>query len=698
MASLTQGILLKLLQSMNSTTRVTGDHRSALLQVIGIVPALAGSDLWTNHGFFVQLSDSLNSTYVSLSDRDIDLILNNRLQLGQFVYVDRFEFDSPVPRVSGIRPVAGRHPFVGSPEQLIARISASKREFVIQPVSNSDNSIDPIAVYLSSKKPDEARRENKELKSESKPKKIRTRKPLAPKDNIPVGNLGNSDETKPADRPSRFSSPAAAKRSSSVGKKNVAVAERDPSPAGKAKRSASPVPSKCVVPSLAVAREENRKVSKEPAIVVPSRYRQPSPTGRRQASPARRASLSPGRRMSGVKVSPMVSGTTDSSSKKKMANIVAGISKISEAIAGSAKTNRKSWDEPPAVPSHGEQKEKSVSKNKPNLQAILRTQVAMSRRLSDVSSRKPNFDDSATQEKKKSSLSPENSLVQDALLAVTVHEKKWTDGSVTLDSVSSDLARLGKEAMQRKVLASKSAAEALEEASATESIIRSLSMFSELSSTSKVGNPLPTIDRFFSIYDDVLRQTTIADSVARSQNSETPHENTTSEQSQSVSLWVEAALATDLEIVSLLTIQDNEAPSNLQKCLSKRQSFKNHSKISLPQCNNSHVGTWKRGQGMQETVELGLKLQSEMKTWFLRFVEEALDAGFRVFGEGASVGRRLSLDSGSIAAVLSQLKRVNEWLDRVIPKRDELLGEKVDRLKRKIYGFVIQHVGTTIDS
>jgi hypothetical protein len=375
MASLTPGILLKLLQSMNSTARVTGDHRSALLQVIGIVPALAGSDLWPNHGFYVQLSDSLNSTYVSLSDRDNDLILTNRLQLGQFVYVDRFDFDSPVPRVCGIRPIAGRHPFVGSPEPLIARISASKREFVIQPVADSDQSADPIAVYLSSKKLGEHQECSK---VEQKGEKGRSRQALAPRDNLPIGNVGNSDELKVSDRPQRFSSPAGAKRPVSVGKKNTAVVGRDPSPAAKGKRSASPVPSKCVVPSLVAAREDNLKASKEPAIIVPSRYRQPSPNGRRQASPSvRRASLSPGRRLSGgVKLSPIVAGgAADSTGKKKMATIVAGISKISEAIAGSAKTNRKSWDEPPAVAAPVEQKEKGVSKNKPDLQAILRTQV-----------------------------------------------------------------------------------------------------------------------------------------------------------------------------------------------------------------------------------------------------------------------------------------------------------------------------------
>ena len=232
-----------------------------------------------------------------------------------------------------------------------------------------------------------------------------------------------------------------------------------------------------------------------------------------------------------------------------------------------------------------------------------------------------------------------------------------------------------------------------------------LSMFSELSSTSKVGNPLPTIDRFFSIYEDIVKSTTIAEFVASSRNLETPRDNIIpTEQSNSVSLWVEAALATDLEIVSLLTTQDNGTPSKLQKSLSKRQFFttpspKNNPKNpSMPKSNNVQVSSWTRGHGMQNTVELGNKLKSEMKMWFLRFVEEAIDAGFRVLGESGSDGRRLSLDCGSIAAVLSQLKRVNEWLDSVVSRKDEVMSEKVDRLKRKIYGFVIQHVGTTFDS
>ncbi|PSS15615.1 Serine/arginine repetitive matrix protein [Actinidia chinensis var. chinensis] len=693
MATLTPGILLKLLQSINSPIKVTGDHRTPLLQVIGIVPALAAgsSDLWPNHGFLVQLSDSLHSTYVSLSDRDTDLILSNRLQLGQFVHLDRLLFHCPVPRAAALRPVPGRHPFVGSPEPLIARISPSKREFVIQPVSDTDPSTDPIAALFANNRMEEWRSGGDDSVIEIKNTvKYNTRRVLAPRENVSVEP--EEEIIKAPDRPKRFSSPQP--RSASVGKKNPAV-ERDPSPAGKSKRSASPVPSKCVVPSLVSAREENRRTSREAAIIVPSRYRQASPNGRRQGSPSgRRMSLSPARRLSG--------GVKDSASKKKMATIAAGISKVSEALVGSAKGNRKSWDEPPSPAAAAEQREKGVTKNKPDLQAILRTQAAISRRLSDVNAQKPNKDDSEAFGKVKSSLN-EGGLVPEkptcAAPAITIHEKKWTDGSIPLDAVSANLAKLGKEAMQRRAIASTAAAEALEEAIATESIVRSLSMFSDLCSASKARNPLPTIERFMLMYDEVVKSTASAESIEINRSSVTPSNNTPTVHSKSISLWVEAALATDLEIISLLTDQNIEPRTTQQKSSSKRQSLnapsKNNTVASSSFPSDGTDRRWARGFEMSETVELAMTLQSEMQMWFIRFVEDSLDAGFRVFGKGSSDA---SLGCGPLAAILSQLKRVNDWLDRVVAKHDDLLTGKIEQLKRKIYGFVIQHVGTTVNS
>ncbi|XP_010688138.2 uncharacterized protein LOC104902146 [Beta vulgaris subsp. vulgaris] len=686
MASLNPGILLKLLQSMNTNTKPTGEHRSALLQVIGILPTLSNSlsssnstinnnnlDLWPNHGFLLQLSDSKNSTYISLSDRDTDLILSNRIQLGQFIYLERFLFDpsSPIPFATGIRPVSGRHPFIGSPEPLSIRVSKEKRDFVIQPVSDTNDSIDPILSLIQRKK-----KENDQNK-----------------ENLGVGVT-----------PQRFTSPAAvktaARRAVSVGKREK---ERDPSPVVKVKRSVSPAPSKCVVPSLAAAAkvDEGKKLGREAAIVVPSRYRQPSPTAARRAgSPGvRRMSLSPARRLS--------SGGGSTGNKKRVSGggIVSGIGnlKVCDGKSGSSSSGgRKSWDE-------GEVKEKNCGggngKNKPDLQALIRTQAALSRRLSDANSYESK-DDMSTDGKSKSS-APEDCMVFDkptALAAgITIHDKKWTDGSIPLDSVPSSLAKLGKEAIQRRAIAATAAAEALQEALATESIVRSLSMFSDLCSASKAGNPLPTIDRFLSIYDNASRSATIVESVSSTHCSETPDTVISTEQSKSASAWVEAALSTDLAIVSLLTGQNSETlPPSLPKSSSKRQSIgkstKNHSKTSTL-LESPPKGRWTRGHGIRETIELATTLKSEMESWFLKFVEESLDAGFRVFSECVNNGsKKLPLECGSIAAILSQLKRINDWLDLVVKKRDEVLTEKIDKLKRKIYGFVIQHVGTTFDN
>ncbi|KAJ1390759.1 hypothetical protein SESBI_37166 [Sesbania bispinosa] len=126
MASLVPGVLLKLLQTMNSNVKVRGEYRSVLLQVISIVPALSGSELWPNQGFFVKVSDSSHSTYVSLSKEDNELILNNKLQLGQFFYVDRIEAGTPVPILVGVRPVPGRHPFEGNPKDLMQMLEPSE--------------------------------------------------------------------------------------------------------------------------------------------------------------------------------------------------------------------------------------------------------------------------------------------------------------------------------------------------------------------------------------------------------------------------------------------------------------------------------------------------------------------------------------------------------------------------------------------
>ncbi|KAG6492674.1 uncharacterized protein LOC122001450 [Zingiber officinale] len=720
MASLTPGVLLKLLQSMNTDARIAGEHRSALLQVTGIVPALSAStadDLWPSHGFYLQLSDSANSTYVTLSDVEADAILSSRPQIGQLVHVDRLQFAHPVPRAVGLRPVPGArvHLIVGSPEPLVARSSPDQRSFVIQPASAAEAG--PPLVSSSSF------RSNSLLHDKDR------RTIFAARENVIKNHVDS------AGKPRRFTSPASAKLSSrkvSLGDVNSSGdLARDPSPASKTTsrasspavqvrsgaRASSPVPSKCEVPSLVAAKDENRRIAREPAIIVPSRYRQPSPIARKASgSPmGRRASISPARRLSGgFKMTSPAAG--EAGGKKKTGLVVGGFAKVSDAASGSLKSIRKSWDDSlPNVVGVSESKDKGGSKSKADKQSILTTQVAVSQRRSNVGRMQTNDENTTFSEKRRTNNRVYSSCESDKsnmIPKITVHDRKWTDGSILFDSVSENLARLGKEAFQRRNIAAVAAAEAIEEALATESVIRILSMFSDLCSSSNASNPVPMIDRFLPLYNDVLRWTAVAESLYANRNSEGQRDAVPTEHSSLATLWVEAALATDIQVLHLVS----EEAENLSKrkaserltipqldssktFLLKRQSVgvpsrNNHLKCLLTPSTN----TWSRGHELSETLELAKTLKREMQLWFLKSVEEAMDVGFRLFGEKIDMDEEVNRKE-KVTAVLSQLKRINDWLDAVVRTPEiDTLKEKIEQLKRKIYGFVITHVGTAFDN
>ena len=92
MANLVPDVLLN---HMNTNVKIAGEHMSSLLQVVSIVPALAGGELFPNQGFYLKVSDSSHATYVSLPDEHDDLILSDKL------HVDRVESSSPLPILCG---------------------------------------------------------------------------------------------------------------------------------------------------------------------------------------------------------------------------------------------------------------------------------------------------------------------------------------------------------------------------------------------------------------------------------------------------------------------------------------------------------------------------------------------------------------------------------------------------------------------
>lgn len=122
---------MKLLERMRTgKTPPKDDGEPKLLQIRSIVPVLAegDDDLWPKQGFYLEVSDSSHALYVSLPHEQDDMVLCDELRLGQLIFVDKIEKGSPVPVLRGIRPVPGRFPCVGKPEDLVSMVSEVEKK------------------------------------------------------------------------------------------------------------------------------------------------------------------------------------------------------------------------------------------------------------------------------------------------------------------------------------------------------------------------------------------------------------------------------------------------------------------------------------------------------------------------------------------------------------------------------------------
>ncbi|XP_062191471.1 uncharacterized protein LOC133895282 [Phragmites australis] len=249
MTTLSSGVLLKLLDGMKTgAAKPVGEHRTAVLQVTDIVPAeMDEKDLWPKHGqFYVKVSDASHSIYAILPLAQADLVLSNKLHLGQFVHVDRLDPASPVPVIVGARPLPGRHPLVvGTPDPAARAKPAAPRRGSWGPEQNT--SIKPTTLNF-----DADRTPGKERPALSTP--VKERPTLA----TPVRERGLA------------ASPASVRKSSSVlprlTRSKSFVADRDNHP----KIPKSPYPAEKSSVSCTASRVMRRVVKEEEPSSPPS--------------------------------------------------------------------------------------------------------------------------------------------------------------------------------------------------------------------------------------------------------------------------------------------------------------------------------------------------------------------------------------------------------------------------------------------
>ncbi|RDY12684.1 hypothetical protein CR513_02497, partial [Mucuna pruriens] len=707
MANLVPGVLLKLMQHMNTDVKVAGEHRSSLLQVVSIVPALAGGELFPNQGFYLKVSDSLHATYVSLPDEHDDLILSDKIQLGQFVFVDRLEAASPVPILHGVRPVPGRHACVGTPEDIVATTHSlgflsnnANAKANKSSVCSGERTKSPRKVFGEKEKKEKVRLNNEE-QLDKKPVLFAKSKSLTTKAaaNVvdvkkePLARLKSlNSRTIPSSPTSCYSLPTSFEKFANGVKQQANI--KGVMEIGKGVRGASPTakrisvgnPIRNLVQGIELGAKALRK-SWEGNMEVKSK----------ETSKLRAAKCDP---------KPEVRGSTPrrSTSSEKLSSKEESKMQLP---TKSSKEEHKTQTSIKKVVANGTMEEQEKSSKQ---------RISVGKKSSEVS----------------------NSGLPGNLVKVSPNSRKVTDASVQWSSLPSSIAKLGREVMKHRDAAQMAATEAIQEAAAAESLLQCLSVYAELSNSAKEHNPQPAVEQFLTLHASLNSARTIADSLPKSILDDDSSPDTErsiteealklkSERQKRANSWVQAALSTNLSSFSVynreplssrLPVSTNSQnqknilgskPMLVLENSSEDTSSKSNGKIR--QTANSKLalqGTprkagealanghkqlvqpppqWTRGNGLDEVVDLADMLQLRSRDWFLVFVERFLDTDEDI---GLS-------NNGQIAGMLTQLKSVNDWLDEIGSSKNEgescqIPPETIDRLRKKIYEYLLTHV------
>ncbi|XP_017223375.1 uncharacterized protein LOC108199879 isoform X1 [Daucus carota subsp. sativus] len=717
MASLVPGVLLMLLQHMNTDVKVGGEHRSSLLQVVGIVPALAGGELFSNKGFYLKVSDSSHATYVSLPDEHVDLILSDKIQLGQFIHVDRLEAASPVPILYGVRPLPGRHPCVGTPEDLVATHSLGF-------LSNDAN------LLSGSKNLEKSKPESKVLGGTSGCGSVGMRrdKKFA---SLKLGgglkdDLGNGE------------SPSLIRSKSQLLKVGVGSVEKK-EPALKKSLSSRSIPS-----------------SPMSCYSLPNSFEKFSNGIKQQGKIGgfgKTTKLASGEKASSVR------GTSPAKTKT-----VAGssVSNFIQGIGSGPKALRKSWEGNMDVKARDSPRLRTTKSNlKPESPSFLAAQVprkSTSERLPPKEETKVKVSSKSVKEENKAGLAANRATTNGALVdpnrshkqmlsvgkktpgnvanhglpgnfnKVSLSKKRLTEGSASWASLPSSLAKLGKDVLKHRDAAQMAAIVALEEASAAESLLGCLSTYSDLSSSAREDNPQTAVEQFLTFHSSLKSCHQIVSSLYKatttgssSDGEKVPSDEAlkvTSERRKQAASWVDAALMTSLSSFSLYTKQSLSSTAPISTSSPNQKTVLANEPILVLENSSKSTSTktqakprqtvsskitgqkpkvppplppqveWVRGDGLYEGVDLAEMLQMESQDWFLEFLERFLDAKVDV--------STLS-DNGQIANMLTQLKSVNDWLDGIATTKDEeenthISPDTIERIRKKIYEYLLTHV------
>uniref|UniRef100_A0A804QCS5 Uncharacterized protein n=1 Tax=Zea mays TaxID=4577 RepID=A0A804QCS5_MAIZE len=654
------------------------------------------------------------------SEEQHDLILSDKIQLGQFIHVDRLEAATPVPILRGVRPVPGRHACVGTPEDLVVTSSSSFHGSKKAQPSNGTNDASILSLEKETSKLEKINASRKLTGTENK-------KPMLTKSNSSLSRQALNV----------------------IGDKKEAVKSK-------------------VKPAI------TRSTPSSPTSV----YSLPASFDRfsndlKQRNRVKGAEKASSSRLSLLEKAASVLKATSAGRKPSAAN---SISSSVLSIGSGPKALRRSWEGNTDIKGKGNSESKTAKPDKKSDNKMPMTP----RRKSPVDQKVPPKDDSQKAARKSTASAPSDDADKAAkkhiptvkrtsgvlgnsnvtnLVKIPPNRKKLTDISTSWTSLPPSLAKLGKELLKYRESAQIAAAEAMQEASAAESLLRCLSSYAEVSSTAEEHNPQPAVEKFFTLHAALSRATVITDTLTKSATSAaspdcsaasdagtvgsaTDEETAavTAERRRRATSWVSAALATDLSAFGIYNLKpvpatvssplavvvvDESAKPATAAATATKSSPSPKSRMS-PAKGKARTGAataaaaaltktsapteWERGEGAEERGELAKRLGEESRGWFLGFVERFLDS---------DVAASAPWDRERAARMLPQLKRVNDWLGE-IAKRSETQSlppadadgeatttstapvppndgcgvpeETIERLRKKIYEYLLTNV------
>lgn len=194
--------------------------------------------------------------------------------------------------------------------------------------------------------------------------------------------------------------------------------------------------------------------------------------------------------------------------------------------------------------------------------------------------------------------------------------------------------------MQQRETAQKAALQALRDASATENLVRSLKMFSNLSKTAKSDAPAACFDQFLDFHTQIVQAvaemvsiqaaTTTATEMAQTPKTKGPEEDSSSILSELPHNSLDPKSSSKRRNALYKSIAVFPERSEQKTILGKHLRSSSCVKaVPTPTSENDENKKSATCCSLGNTIKLGKQIETEAGNWFMEFLERALETGLK---------------------------------------------------------------------